>query len=227
MKGYTSISSLLLLMALLLLASCNSPMNREYNEATLRSDFTDLRSYLPPDQAELLGATIIRATQNDQSLEGLTYADILDMGNQWLDEQQRLADAKAEAERQQETEQEELRQQLREMVEVNFADNGSVNNTTNQDNYQLIIENHTDQDIQTVSGTLTISDTNDILLGTLSLKYDQPLAAGQEVQVTANTDIDQQSPSFQLNWSNLDNLQVSWEPQSVVFEDGTAMRVQQ
>ncbi len=69
--------------ALVMFSSCNSALDKKFNEETFQEDFTVLRSELDSSDARLLVGNILRLTFLQEDLSQMTYREILEDGKEW------------------------------------------------------------------------------------------------------------------------------------------------
>jgi len=216
---------LLLIGFVVLMFSCSSPMDKKYNEETAKDDFEVIRSKLDTTELMLLAGSMIRLKLQDENLEKMTYAEILDNGKKWKAEQEEMeAEQKALAEKAT-MEEAERRQRLNKSVMVSCYEKGYAE-VDYQDyiTYKFIIQNKSDKGIRAIKGSITFTNLFDDEISSLSFVYDQPIEAGREVNWNATTDYNQFKDEDQaLKNKDLRDLKVVWEPKKIIFEDGTTL----
>jgi len=85
-------------------------------------------------------------------------------------------------------------------------------------------ENRSGKDIRGFKGTIIYKDLfGDVITG-LRLKEDRTIKAGQTVQVSKQVDYNQfMDKDKKLREASLDNMKVTWEPDVILFTDGTSL----
>ena len=208
-----------------LFMSCNSPLDRKFNQETVKEDFEAIESKLDTTEFQLLTGSILRLKLQDKELEDMTYAEILEDGKEWKKEQEKVeAEQKALAEKAAKEEAERFKR-LNQSVMVSCYQKGfSEGDYEDYITYKFVIQNKSDKNIRAIKGAITFTNLFDDEIKTLTFVYDQPIPAGQEVNWNATTDYNQFMDDDQaLKNKELKDLKVIWEPEKIIFEDGTSL----
>ena len=161
----------------------------------------------------------------DKKLEEMTYAEILEDGKKWRAEQEKIeAEQKALAEKAAKDEAERIKK-LTESVIVSCFEKG-YSEVDYQDyiTYKFVILNKSDKAIRAVKGGITFTNLFDEKIKSLSFVYDKPIEAGEQVNWDATTEYNQfMSGDKTLKNKDLKDLKVVWNPEKILFEDGTTL----
>jgi hypothetical protein len=76
------------------LAGCGDALDRSYNEATLDKDATEITAQTDSTCRALLLGTIIRFKFETRPLEGMTYRELLEEGEKYKADQEKLLDSR-------------------------------------------------------------------------------------------------------------------------------------
>lgn len=215
---------LLLVITSLVLFSCSSA-DKKYSKDTFENDVKELKKDLSEEDFEILGKTILRSAFLKTDLEGKTYSEILKEGKEW-EKQQAAAELEQKllAEKALKEEQERI-VRLREAVVVSCFDKGFQKyNYEDYITYKFAIQNKSDKDFRAIKGTLIFTDLFDDEITRINFKYDQPIKAGETVNWNATTDYNQfKDEDKTMRNKDLKDLKVIWNPEKIIFEDGTTL----
>lgn len=214
---------LLLFGITVLLFSCTAPMQKKFNEETVKEDMEAIRKQLDSTELKLLSGTMFRLKIQDQKLEQMTYSEMLEDGKKWKAEKDKIeAEQKALAEKALKEEAARIKK-LTEAVIVSCFEKGYTE-VDYQDyiTYKFVIQNKSEKKIRAVKGEITFTNLFDEKIKSLNFVYDQPIKAGKQVNWNATTDYNQfMDGAKTLKSKDLKDLKVVWEPEKVIFEDGT------
>ena len=207
------------------LFSCSTPMEKKYNEKTALKDIQSIKSAIDSTEFNLLAGSVFRLKLEDKKLEEMTYAEILEDGKKWKAEQEKIeAEQKALAEKAAKDEAERIKK-LTESVIVSCFEKG-YSEVDYQDyiTYKFVILNKSEKAIRAVKGGITFTNLFDEKIKSLSFVYDKPIEAGEQVIWDANTEYNQfMSEDKTLKNKDLKDLKVVWNPEKILFEDGTTL----
>jgi hypothetical protein len=91
---FRSCGSLVALCVSLSLAGCGDALDRSYNEATLDKDAIEITEQTDSTCRALLLGTIIRFKFETRPLEGMTYRELLEEGEKYKADQEKLLDSR-------------------------------------------------------------------------------------------------------------------------------------
>jgi hypothetical protein len=210
----------LILLITSMLISCSGPLDKKYNEDTLAEDAKELKESgkLSDEDAAIMAGWIFRAKLKDESLEGITYGEILAKAKDYKEEQAVLAEnAKLE--------EEEKRQRLGAALTVALYDKGYVEyDYEDYLTYSFVFENKTDKDIRAFKGFISINDLFDSEIKSINLTIDDPIPAGEKFKGSYTTDYNQfMDEDKRLKAKDLSDLNVVWTPEKIIFMDGTTL----
>lgn len=216
---------LLLSLTCAFLFSCESPLNKKFNETTAKEDMAAIKKELDSAEIMLLAGTMFRLKMQDKNLEGMTYGEMLEKGKTWKDKklkrealQEMLAKkaAKEEAERM---------QRLQKAVVVTCFEKSFLEYDYEEFiTYKFVIQNKSEKNIRAIKGEISFTNLFDEEISTLSFVYDDPVAAGKKVIWNATTDYNQFMDDDQtLKNKDLEDLKVVWKPKKIIFEDGSVL----
>ncbi len=207
------------------LFSCSTPMEKKYNEKTALKDIQSIKSAIDSTEFNLLAGSVFRLKLEDKKLEEMTYAEILEDGKKWKAEQEKIeAEQKALAEKAAKDEAERIKK-LTESVIVSCFEKG-YSEVDYQDyiTYKFVILNKSEKAIRAVKGGITFTNLFDEKIKSLSFVYDKPIEAGEQVNWDATTEYNQfMSEDKTLKNKDLKDLKVVWNPEKILFEDGTTL----
>jgi len=207
------------------LFSCSTPMEKKYNEKTALKDIQLIKAAIDSTEFNLLAGSVFRLKLEDKKLEEMTYAEILEDGKKWKAEQEKIeAEQKALAEKAAKDEAERIKK-LTESVIVSCFEKG-YSEVDYQDyiTYKFVILNKSEKAIRAVKGGITFTNLFDEKIKSLSFVYDKPIEAGEQVNWDATTEYNQfMSGDKTLKNKDLKDLKVVWNPEKIIFEDGTTL----
>ena len=207
------------------LFSCSTPMEKKYNEKTALKDIQLIKAAIDSIEFNLLAGSVFRLKLKDKKLEEMTYAEILEDGKKWKAEQEKIeAEQKALAEKAAKDEAERIKK-LTESVIVSCFEKG-YSEVDYQDyiTYKFVILNKSEKAIRAVKGGITFTNLFDEKIKSLSFVYDKPIEAGEQVNWDATTEYNQfMSGDKTLKNKDLKDLKVVWNPEKIIFEDGTTL----
>ena len=207
------------------LFSCSTPMEKKYNEKTALKDIQSIKSAIDSTEFNLLAGSVFRLKLEDKKLEEMTYAEILEDGKKWKAEQEKIeAEQKALAEKAAKDEAERIKK-LTESVIVSCFEKG-YSEVDYQDyiTYKFVILNKSEKAIRAVKGGITFTNLFDEKIKSLSFVYDKPIEAGEQVNWDVTTEYNQfMSEDKTLKNKDLKDLKVVWNPEKILFEDGTTL----
>jgi len=216
---------ILSILSLVVLASCSSPLEKNYSEEDLEQNAPALKEVLDSNDLQLLMGSIFRLTLQGEDLNSMTYNEILEDGRTWKAEQERIeAEQKALQEKAAREEAERIAR-LQDAVMVTCFKKG-FQKVNYQDylTYGFAIENKSDKPIRAIKGILRFTDLFDDEISSIRFTYDDPVGVGEIAKWNAQTDYNQfDSDDSKLKNKDLEDLKVVWEPIKIIFEDGSSL----
>lgn len=209
----------------LVLFGCESPLDRTYNEKTLEEDAKAIRAEIDTTETVLLLGTIFRYKFEEKALEGKTYRDLIEEGRKFKAEQDKIeAEEKALAARAREAEEAKTKR-LNESLTVTVFDKSFIKlDYEEYITYKFAFKNKTDKDILALTGVMIFNDLFDKKIKELSLTYDDGVAANSTIQWDATTEYNQFIDSDKaLKNKDLDKIKLVWVPEKIIFKDGTTL----
>ncbi|WP_430811626.1 MULTISPECIES: hypothetical protein [unclassified Carboxylicivirga] len=215
------------LLAIVILASCSSPMNNTYSDATLESDLKAIREANALDSTEmnLLAMYFVRAKLLNESIDGKSYNEILaeaKVAKQKQEEEERIQRELAEKAKKEE---EARIARLKNALTVTIFDKGYAEYDYQEYiTYKFAFENKTDKEITAFTGQIMFTDLFDKEIKSLNLTYDDGVAASSIKNYSATTDYNQFMNEDQLLKSkNLKQIKLVWKPEKILFADGSTL----
>ena len=207
------------------LFSCSSPMDKKFNEETVKEDIQAIKTKIDSTELQLLAGTMMRLKFQDKNLENMTYAEILDNGKKWKIEQAKIeAEQKALAEKALKEEQERIKRLTESVLVSCFSKGYTKVDWEDYITYKFVIQNKSDKNIRAIKGSISFANLFDETIKSLNFVYDQPIEAGKEVTYNAQTDYNQFTDSDKaLKNKDLKDLKVIWKPEKIIFEDGSTL----
>jgi len=208
-----------------LLIACSSPLDKKFNEQTVKNDMLAVNDKLDSIELGLLAGSIFRLKFQKKNLEEMTYGEILEEGKKWkatqdkIQEEQRVLTEKALIIEKERTE------KLSKSVLVSCFDKGySKIDYEDFITYKFIIKNKSNKNIRAIKGNITFENLFDETIKSLNFVYDQPIKVGDEVNYNAQTDYNQFNDSDKaLRNKDLKDIKVIWKPEKIIFEDGSIL----
>ncbi len=215
------------LLTIVILASCSSPMNNTYSDATFENDLKAIREANALDSTEmnLLAMYFVRAKLLNESIEGKSYNEILaeaKIAKQKQEEEERIQRELAEKAKKEE---EARIARLKNALTVTIFDKGYVEYDYQEYiTYKFAFENKTDKEITAFTGQIMFTDLFDKEIKSLNLTYDDGVAASSIKNYSATTDYNQFMDEDQLLKSkNLKQIKLVWKPEKILFADGSTL----
>ncbi|PWK18574.1 hypothetical protein [Xanthomarina spongicola] len=205
--------------------SCSSPMNKKFNEETAKDDIERIKTKLDSTELMLLAGTMIRLKLQDETLETMTYSEILEKGKLWKIEQEKIeAEQRELAAKALKIENDRIRRLSESIIVSCFSKGFTKYDYEDYITYKFVIQNKTDRKIRAIKGSITFNNLFDETIKSLNLVYDQSIDPGMEVTYNAQTDYNQFTDSDKaLKNKELKDMKVVWKPEKIIFEDGSIL----
>ncbi|MFD2890883.1 hypothetical protein ACFS5J_02525 [Flavobacterium chuncheonense] len=207
------------------LLSCSSPIDKKFNEETVKEDIEAIKGRIDSTDLQLLMGSIISLKFQEKKLEDMTYADILDNGKKLKEEQDKFeAEQKIIAEEAAKKEAIRL-QRLNEVIMVSCFEKGFAKyDYEDYITYKFVIKNKSNKNVRALKGNITFTNLFDDEISSLNFVYDESIEAGTTATWNAQTDYNQFKDEDQLlKNKELKDLKVIWKPETIIFEDGTRL----
>ena len=219
--------TILLILAVTLLTSCSNPLNKKYNEDTLKVDLKEILDSKKADSTDVkyIALYLVRAKMLGESLESKTYKDILESAVEIRKKSEKEeSEAKALAEKVAK-EENEKRAMFAKILTVALYDKGYYKaDYDDYLTYGIAFENKGTKDIRAIKGTLVIADLFDTPIKELSIVQDEGVMAGKTFKNSYTTDYNQfMEEDSRLRSKELKDVKVVWTPEKIIFSDGTTL----
>jgi hypothetical protein len=203
------------------LLSCSSPLEKKYSKETFQNDIAEVikkESLDSTSRLVLMGIPIANAFGGGAQFEGKTYREIID------EAKKKEAEAKALAEKAAKEEADRIAR-LSEALAVAVFDKGFY-----EADYQsyitvkFVFDNKTAKEIRALTGVVVFTDLFDKEIKSISVTYDQAIAAKKNRKWDAQIEYNRYKDSDQLLASKkLADLKVQWKPEKILFSDGSSL----
>lgn len=208
---------LLNIIFLLLLSSCNSPMDKTYNAATYQEDIESIRqsNKVSEDDIQLLTKYILVSKLAGNDLQGKSYDEILDKIKEIRNANSNESDqAKLNAEAK--------RERLHPLLNVNLSEKTfSTINKKDCFTYTVIFQNTSSKNIKMIVGNISINDLLDREIKKIDILLDENLKAGATLKKTYTVEYDHSNENDKrIRSKELVDMRVNWNPEKIIFEDG-------
>jgi len=218
---------LIYLLVIAFFASCSSPMDNKYSDATFESDLKAIRDANSLDSTEinLLAMYFVRAKLLNENIDGKSYNELLQQAKilkQKQEEEERIQKELAEKAKKEE---DARIARLKEALIVSIFDKGYTEYEYQEYiTYKFAFENKTNKEITAFTGQIVFTDLFDKEIKSLNLTYDDGVKANSIKNYSATTDYNQFMDEDQLLKSkNLKQIKLVWKPEKILFTDGTTL----
>ena len=180
-----------------------------------------LRSAIVGAGASLpVGKTVGELIERERQLQADDELARAEEAKRKAQEEERRAEAAAAAE--------EQREGMREAAMVTVYEKGFYDGRV-QDaiTIKLSFENSGDRDVRAFKGVVVFKDVFGDVISRVSLKEDEGLAAGKTIRRSRSIDYNQfDDADTALRATDLEDMSVEWEPDTIIFADGEELRVE-
>ena len=222
---------------LFLVACSSSPLDKEFNEATLEKDLKEIRDSKALDSAEsvMLVKYFMRAKLKGENLKGKTYADLLaaakaeekskgdgeannNAGDDGENENYSLAD-KVEGE------QNEKVAKLKATIDVNFVGKEFFGEEARKYmSYEFTFKNNSNKEIKAVNGDVAFSDLEGNEIKVITLKYEGAIKPNETIKYASSADYNaNDGKDIIINAKKKNELVMQWNPKSIMYSDGSSV----
>ena len=216
-----NLTFLLLTALILLLSSCNNPLNKTYSEKSYEKDKQMLKESkkLKKEELETLDYYISEAKDyTDTLIEGMTYSELLIKAKDAEAKQNAInASIKKESE--------ERMQKMDSTLNVTLTSTGFVE----QDYedflfYVLSFENKSNKDIKAIKGILVINDLFGKEIKDMNIVFDKGVKSRESKKMTYNYRYNPYNDSDNLmKGKTINEVKFIWVTQHIIFSDGTTL----
>lgn len=226
----------LLVIVLLHLAACSSVKSKKITAENKDKILEEIKNSkeLTVEETQLLMGYVMRHGvakgfgRDDQlPLEGKTIGEIIDAQRQWAEGVKVKETAEKETREKAKAAEEKQRGALLQALSVTLYDKGFTN-VSYQDyiTMKFSYENTAGKDVRGFKGTVVFKDLFGDEIKSVSLKEDNVLKAGETKRVERTLDYNQfMKDDTRLKNTTLDNLKVEWQPETIMFADGSSLTV--
>lgn len=226
---YSNRYQLIALLGFLVLftTSCDSALDRQYNESAMEEDLKAIVEEGELDTSEifLLGIYVSFGKLEGKDLSNKTYAEILAEAktlekekHTQQEEQEKLANKIKEEEN-------AHYEKLRKTIGVAIYDKGFQEvDWQDYNTFKFAFENKSDKGIRAFKGTVVFTDLFDEEIYSLNLTIDEPIPSGQTITWNGQADYNPyREQDVVLRNKGLDDLKIIWKPEKIIFTDNTTL----
>lgn len=207
---------------LFLLLACTSPIEKLYNENSLKTDLHEIIETNTLDTSETTQLSLYLSIHDTKHLfEGKTYAELWEETKRFQIERERQQHDKnliqiAQAEKE---------TKLQESITLSLQSKV----TQKMDNQELLIysfyaANKTSKDIRAFKGTVIFKDLFDDEISTITLSNKETIKAGDSAVCMFQSPYNSFMQSDKkLKEIDLDNLHIEWSPLKIIFTDNSTL----
>jgi len=209
------------------IVSCSNPMNREYNKETVKEDFKAItqEDAATEEEMQVITGWLMRSELSNESVEGKTYAEILDKANDFKREQEELAEKARK-------EEEAKIERLNKAVTVSLYEKVFVASDYNVGRYEdylcfkYVIENKENKKIKALKFDFDIYNSlGEKLMEDYSISVtEKPVNPSSSVKGDACFNYNNyKSGMAAVKTATFDNLMFKIKVEKIVYEDGTVL----
>ena len=207
-----------IILSLIIFSSCNDPMDKTYSPATYVNDISAIResNKVSSEDIELLTKYIALSKIAGNDPEGKTYEEILEKIKE-------IRKANTDQSDQVKMEKEATRERMSSYLAVSLSgkDFARINNK-DQFTYTVTFQNLSSKNIKLVVGSISINDLLDREIKNVQIVLDEQLRANQILKKTYSVAYDDSNENDKrIRSKELVDLRTLWDPEKIIFEDGT------
>lgn len=230
------VPTIFLLSVALMLCGCTNVKNKKVTAENKDKIFEEIKNskQLSVEEVQLLQAYVLRhamasafSQQGGSSDEGKTIGQMIEEQRKWItdekvreeEDRQKREKAKAEAENQ--------RKLLRDALSVTLYEKGFQSGSF-QDyiTLKMSYQNTSGKDIRGFKGTVVFQDLFGDAIKQVNLKEDDIVKASETKRVGRTLNYNQFiSADAKLRSTEMDNLKAIWNPDLILFTDGTSLKI--
>ena len=209
-----------LLIVLFFLVACTSPLDKKFNEQTLKEDIQEIKESGELDslESQMLAAYLLRGKMRSEDMSKMTYREMVDAvkAERKKNEEARIKEEAEEAARQ---------KRLAGLVSVELIDKG-YRTVDYQDfitlNYRII--NLSGKAIRAIKGVVEHNDLFDENVYNVRFTFDEEIAPGDSLIWYGTLDYNQFDDDLRMFRSKeLNNIKIVWSPEKIMFSDGSTL----
>ncbi|HEY8688993.1 MAG TPA: hypothetical protein VIM07_07150 [Chitinophagaceae bacterium] len=202
----------------LIFSSCNDPMDKTYNATTYVQDIAAIResNKVSYEDIELLTKYIALSKIAGNDLEGKTYDEILEKIKE-------IRKANTDQTDQLNMEKDAMRERMSAYLKVMLTEK-IFTKVNNKDyfSYTVTFQNTSPKNIKMVVGNISLNDLLDREIKNIQIVLDEELASNSIVKKTYTIAYDAGNENDKrIRSKELVDLRVLWNPQKIIFKDGT------
>ena len=218
---------LFLLLTAGLFASCSSAFDKKYTKDGFEDDVTALKEE-DSTKAFKVGLYMMRAAIINEPLEGMTYRDIAEKADKVEAEAKAKEAAEKMAEEKARLEKEAKLKELVNAVSVEIVDKNFHEYKYEESiSLGLIMKNTGSKNIKAFKGSVRVEDQFGKLLKLYSFTHEDPMPTGEKLETRKFWDCNKYNDDDnRIHYTEIDKLKLTWEPEHVIFEDGTELKVE-
>lgn len=202
----------------LFFSSCSSPLDKPYTSSTYLQDIEAMKesNKISYEDMELLTKFIALSRIAGNDLEGKTYADI-------LEQLKDLKTANADKSNKINNEKESVRMRLGPLLKVNLTEKlFSRINSKDCFTYKVTFQNLSAKNIKMVVGSISLNDLIEREIKNIEILLDEELKPGFTFQKSFIVPYNHGAENHKrIRSSNLMDLRVVWNPDKIIYEDGS------
>lgn len=226
---YSNRYQLIALLAFLVLftSSCDSALDRQYNESVMEEDLKAIVEEGELDTSEifLLGMYVSFGKLQGKDLSNKTYAEILTEAKTLQKEKRAQQQEQEKLANKTKQEEKAHHEKLRKTIGVAIYDKGFQEvDWQDYNTFKFAFENKSDKGIRAFKGTVVFTDLFDEEIYSLNLTIDEPIPSGQTVTWNGQADYNPyREQDVVLRNKELDDLKIIWKPEKIIFTDNTTL----
>jgi len=207
-----------------MLCSCSSPLDNKFNGNATEKNIQEIKSKLDSTELMLLVGSMLRLQMTGEKIENMTYREILENGKEWK-AQQKIIEAEQEAFAKKEAEEARIKRLTESVIVTCFEKSYTEHDDHQHINYTFEIQNKSSKAILALKGGVLFTDLMGHELKGLYFAYNQPIEAGKKVTWNTQTVYNKTiAEDVSLINKALKDLNVVWNPEKIIFEDGTTLQ---
>lgn len=220
---------LIALLAFLVLftSSCDSALDRHYNESAMEEDLKAIVKEAELDTSEifLLGMYISFGKLQGKELSNKTYSEILKEAKTQEKEKRAQQEEKEKLANKIKEEEKAHHEKLSKIIGVAIYDKGFQEvDWQDYNTFKFAFENKSDKGIRAFKGTVVFTDLFNEKIYSLNLTIDEPILSGQTLIWNGQADYNPyREQDVVLRNKELDDLKIIWKPEKIIFIDNTTL----
>jgi hypothetical protein len=202
----------------LLFSSCNNPLDKTYHTETYVQDIAAIRESdkVSYEDIELLTKYIALSKMAGNNLQGKTYDEI-------LEKIKGIRKANSDQSDQLNMEKDAMRERMRPYLKVNLTDK-IFTKINNKDYfiYTVTFQNTSPKNIKIVVGNISLNDLLDREIKNVQIVLEEELVPDAILKKTYTVAYEAGNENdVRVRTKELIDLRIVWNPQKIIFKDGT------